>query len=76
MPRLAHILWVQEETQNGGAWHFMYPRLHQLSATKGDKAPRVGYIGRAASASPATGLPKAHDLEQKLIIDTAFARSA
>jgi 2-oxoglutarate dehydrogenase E1 component len=76
MPKLKEIHWVQEETQNGGAWHFMYPRLHLLAAKAAAGAAKVGYIGRAPSASPATGLTKAHELEQKLITDTAFARSA
>ncbi len=41
-------VWVQEESQNMGGWSFMEPRLRALGYP-------VEYVGRDASASPATG---------------------
>ena len=43
-------VWVQEESQNMGAWTFVAPRLQELIGT----IP-FQYVGRDASASPATG---------------------
>jgi 2-oxoglutarate dehydrogenase E1 component len=59
----AEIFWVQEEPRNMGAWSHI--------ATN---QPEYGwkYVGRKASASPATGFPKAHELEQKELVDQAF----
>jgi 2-oxoglutarate dehydrogenase E1 component len=34
----------------------------------------VGYIGRAEAASPATGFPQTHNLEQQLIVEEAILR--
>ncbi len=58
------IAWVQEETANRGGWGFMMPRL--LDAFDG-RRPR--YIGRAPSASPATGSPRVHKQQQQAIVD-------
>ncbi len=57
--------WVQEESQNMGAWFFVEPRLRALGLP-------VEYIGRDASASPATGSHKIHEHEQKELIEQAF----
>jgi 2-oxoglutarate dehydrogenase E1 component len=64
----AELCWVQEEPKNMGAWSFMFPYLLE---TFGYDTPPV-YIGRRASASPATGSPESHDLEQSLLIRQAF----
>jgi 2-oxoglutarate dehydrogenase E1 component len=63
------LVWAQEEPKNMGAWSFMAPRLAELAA--GRFAPT--YIGRAESASPATGSPESHKLELDLILADAFA---
>src|SRR5262249_13015944 len=57
-PRVREWVWVQEEPQNMGAWTFIEPRLRALDLL-------VDYVGRDASASPATGSYKIHDREQK-----------
>jgi 2-oxoglutarate dehydrogenase E1 component len=57
--------WVQEESQNMGAWFFVEPRLRALNVP-------VEYIGRDASASPATGSHKVHEHEQKELLEQAF----
>ncbi len=63
------VLWVQEEPRNMGAWYFVNAR--QAALFEG-RHP-VSVASRAESASPATGSKAAHDLEQKMLIDEAFA---
>jgi 2-oxoglutarate dehydrogenase E1 component len=58
-------VWVQEESQNMGAWTFVAPRLQQLLGLA------VPYVGRDASASPATGSMLVHDREQAEIVEAA-----
>ena len=62
-------VWVQEESQNMGGWSFMEPRLRGLGYA-------VEYIGRDASASPATGSLGVHRREQEELIDAAITGSA
>jgi 2-oxoglutarate dehydrogenase E1 component len=61
------FIWVQEEPANMGALAFVLPRLERL----GHDRPILS-IKRSASASPATGSHKAHDLEQKTLLSLAF----
>jgi 2-oxoglutarate dehydrogenase E1 component len=72
-PQLKEIFWVQEEPKNMGAWSFMFPHLQQM-VSQIHKTLTVGYIGRMEAASPAAGFLKAHELEQKLIVDQALSR--
>jgi 2-oxoglutarate dehydrogenase E1 component len=60
-------LWVQEEPENMGGWSFMQPRLQALTDKK------IKYVGRPASASPATGYHATHKREQSAIVDQAVA---
>jgi 2-oxoglutarate dehydrogenase E1 component len=62
------IVWVQEEPANMGALSFVAPRLRRLAGTKRP----VRSVKRSASASPATGSAKAHELEQKTLLTLAF----
>ena len=64
---LTEVLWVQEEPANMGAHFFVMPRLRRLASRP------VRSIKRSASASPATGSSKAHELEQKTLLALAFA---
>jgi 2-oxoglutarate dehydrogenase E1 component len=64
-PRVREWVWVQEEPQNMGAWTFIEPRLRALELP-------IEYVGRDASASPATGSYKIHDREQKELVETAL----
>ncbi|MFO0845148.1 MAG: 2-oxoglutarate dehydrogenase E1 component [Gemmataceae bacterium] len=50
-------VWAQEESQNNGGWFFVEPRLRQMGY-------EVKYVGRDASASPATGSHAGHGREQ------------
>jgi 2-oxoglutarate dehydrogenase E1 component len=61
------IVWVQEEPANMGALFYVLPRIRDLV---GDLPLRS--IKRSASASPATGSAKAHELEQKTLLTLAF----
>ena len=72
-PALEELVWVQEEPENMGAWSFVLPRLTGRSSTKGRTLP-LRYAGREASASPATGFQKTHELEQTLLLDAALSR--
>ena len=63
------VIWLQEEPANMGAWSFLQPRLNALlEALHGTCEERVQYIGRPASASPATGSAKVHKREQETFI--------
>jgi 2-oxoglutarate dehydrogenase E1 component len=61
------IVWVQEEPANMGAMSYVMPRLRRVA---GDRP--VLSVKRSASASPATGSAKAHEMEQKTILTLAF----
>lgn len=67
-PKLKTILWVQDEPANMGALTFIKPVLERLSGGKS-----VLSVKRSASASPATGSPKAHLMEQEALINMAFS---
>jgi len=66
---LRQVVWVQEEPLNMGAAMFVAPRLEALLPPK----VKLEVIGRAESASPATGSHKAHVIEQDQILKAAFA---
>lgn len=67
-PQAQEICWVQEEPQNMGGWNFMRPRLEALLG----EDQELRYVGRAASASPATGSYTIHQLEQARFIGEAL----
>lgn len=56
----------------------MRPLLEELLAgtQDGGRFAPPHYVGRVASASPATGSPDSHALERKLILEEAFANLA
>ncbi len=66
-PGAQEIVWVQEEPANMGAFFYVMPLLRRMA---GDRA--VLSIKRHASATPATGSAKAHDIEEKTLIDLAL----
>jgi len=61
------IVWVQEEPSNMGALSYMLPRLKRIAGER-----PVLSVKRSASASPATGSAKAHEVEQKTLLALAF----
>ncbi len=66
-PEAHEIVWVQEEPANMGALFYVMPQLRRMV---GDRA--VLSIKRSPAASPATGSAKAHELEEKALIDLAL----
>jgi 2-oxoglutarate dehydrogenase E1 component len=72
-PNAHEIVWVQEEPSNMGAHFYVMPRLQRLAQDKGRK---VRAVKRSASASPATGSAKAHEMEQKTLLNLAFTTTA
>src|ERR1700731_3487183 len=67
-PNAREIVWVQEEPGNMGAVGYVLPRLERIAKARG---LNVRSIKRSASASPATGSAKAHELEQKTLLALA-----
>ncbi|MBU6339945.1 MAG: 2-oxoglutarate dehydrogenase E1 component [Bacteroidetes bacterium] len=61
----AQLVWVQEEPRNMGAWGYLAMNHSEYNWK---------CISRAAAASPATGHPSLHELEQKAIVDQAFVK--
>ena len=61
------IVWVQEEPANMGALSNLLPRLKRIANGR-----PVHSVKRSASASPATGSAKAHEVEQKTLLALAF----
>lgn len=72
MPNLTELVWAQEEPKNNGAWHFVESCLEECLVSSGHAGMRPRYAGRAASASPATGLAKHHAAEQAALIADAL----
>ena len=71
-PNATQLVWAQEEPKNMGGWTFIEPRLmNMLQACQ-----RPYYVGRSASASPATGSYTIHELEQRQIVDQALTEEA
>ncbi|MFM9905165.1 MAG: multifunctional oxoglutarate decarboxylase/oxoglutarate dehydrogenase thiamine pyrophosphate-binding subunit/dihydrolipoyllysine-residue succinyltransferase subunit [Pyrinomonadaceae bacterium] len=68
-PNTTEIVWTQEEPQNMGGWTFVEPRLRSITP---DDAT-LHYIGRAASASPATGSYSIHNLEQAKLVNDSLS---
>jgi 2-oxoglutarate dehydrogenase E1 component len=69
-PNATDIVWCQDEPQNQGAWFFVQHQIHE-NMTEGQK---LGYAGRAASASPAVGYAHLHQDQQKALLEQAFAK--
>jgi len=72
----AEVIWCQEEPANMGSWNFVNRRIEYI--LEEDDAgrrptPRPLYVGRPASASPATGHLQAHLREQALLVEQALA---
>ncbi len=75
MTNLETVVWAQEEPKNNGAWTFVDPFIEDALAEVGGTVSRAKYAGRAASASPATGLMKRHQMEQAALVADALGHS-
>ena len=69
-PNAVDVVWCQDEPQNQGAWFFVQHYIHE-NMLDGQK---LGYAGRAASASPAVGYSHLHQEQQKALVDGAFGK--
>lgn len=63
-------IWLQEEPRNMGAWNHVKPFLRLLLP----KSVELEYVGRARSASPATGSPAVHKQELQAITEALFGK--
>nr|WP_264885568.1 multifunctional oxoglutarate decarboxylase/oxoglutarate dehydrogenase thiamine pyrophosphate-binding subunit/dihydrolipoyllysine-residue succinyltransferase subunit [Dietzia sp. NCCP-2495] len=68
-PNLSEVRWVQEEPANQGAWSFLALELPERI----DDFPRLKRVSRRPMAATSTGLSKVHAVEQKALVDEAFA---
>ena len=68
----AQFVWCQEEPKNQGAWTFIEPNIEWVLTRIKAKSKRPTYAGRAASASPATGLASIHKSQQAALINDAL----
>ena len=69
-PNAVDIVWCQDEPQNQGAWFFVQHYIHENML----EDQKLGYSGRAASASPAVGYSHLHQEQQKALVDGAFTK--
>lgn len=68
----ADVVWCQEEPRNMGSWTFIREPIEDLLTELGRGNERVGYAGRTAAASPATGSNKIHVAEQAQLVHEAL----
>lgn len=64
----ASIAWCQEEHKNQGYWAHIQPRMKTVI----NDNRNVTYVGRAVSASTATGSKQMHKKEQEKLLTDAF----
>ncbi|MBY8826725.1 2-oxoglutarate dehydrogenase E1 component [Hephaestia mangrovi] len=75
LPNLEDVVWAQEEPKNNGAWFFVEPFIEASLAEAKSPVSRARYAGRAAAASPATGLMKRHQMEQGALVAEALGHN-
>ncbi|MDE4174765.1 2-oxoglutarate dehydrogenase E1 component [Phaeobacter sp. PT47_59] len=69
----AEVVWCQEEPKNQGAWTFIEPNIEWVLTRIKAKHTRPTYVGRATSASPATGLASQHKAQQAALVNEALS---
>ena len=69
-PSAHEIVWVQEEPGNMGAASYVMPLLRPMAHNRA-----VTKLSRSNSASPATGSAKAHEIEERALIDLALGHT-
>jgi len=68
----AQIIWCQEEPKNMGAYTFMHFNFRTTFRYNTDKR-ELQFVGRPASASPATGSSKQHTREVTKLLNEALS---
>ncbi len=66
-PKLAEVVWLQEEPENMGAWPFVHHQVHRQL-----REVALSHVARAESASPATGSSLIHVAEQSDLLTRAI----
>ncbi|MEC7398813.1 MAG: 2-oxoglutarate dehydrogenase E1 component, partial [Pseudomonadota bacterium] len=72
MPNLEEVIWCQEEPKNNGAWFFVDRLIEDALTASGHQGKRPTYAGREVAASPATGLAKRHEEQQRCLVSMAL----
>jgi 2-oxoglutarate dehydrogenase E1 component len=67
--KVKRLVWCQEEPQNMGAWSFLSPIIEEVIGR------RPEFVGRKATASPATGSLTLHKREQAELIADALGEA-
>ena len=70
-PLAKQLVWAQEEPKNMGGWTFIEQRIENILSV----CERPIYVGRTASASPATGSYAIHQAEQAELVNKALTLS-
>lgn len=65
LPQDIQVVWVQEEPENMGGWHYIQPLMQECCGN-------IQFIGRPADSCPAVGSHHLHSEQQKNIINKAF----
>ena len=68
-PNAKEVVWLQEEPENMGAWHFVENIIWRLK----DRGYDLRHVSRIESGSPATGSKAVHDQELTELMDSTFA---
>ncbi len=69
---LEDVVWCQEEPINQGAWYSSQHHMHRVLAKFNDDL-ELSYVGREASAAPASGYMSTHLEEQEKFINEALS---
>jgi 2-oxoglutarate dehydrogenase E1 component len=67
-PNAKEIVWLQEEPENMGPWHFVEHLIWRVK----DRGFDLRHVARVESGSPATGSKAIHDQELADLMDETF----
>jgi 2-oxoglutarate decarboxylase len=68
-PNARELVWLQEEPENMGPWHFVEHRVWRVK----ERGYDLRHVARVESGSPATGSKAIHDQELADLMDETFA---
>ena len=68
-PNAKEIVWLQEEPENMGAWHFVEHLIWRVK----ERGYDLRHTSRIAAGSPATGSKAIHDQEHADLMDDTFS---
>jgi 2-oxoglutarate dehydrogenase E1 component len=67
-PNAREVVWLQEEPDNMGPWHFVEARVWRMK----ERGYDLRLVSRVGSGSPATGSKAIHDQELAELMDDTF----